>query len=51
MDDYPAADPMPDMDFEENHNELVDYLKNSREMRATARSSFKQAAFAGGAFL
>jgi hypothetical protein len=55
MDDYPAADPMPDLGdpmpdlgFDTQHHELVQFLTNSREMRETARHSFKQAAFAGG---
>lgn len=49
MDDYPAGDPIPDPSvFDIQHNELVDFLSNSREMRQTAKSSFKQAAYAGG---
>ena len=51
MDDYPAGDPIPDPNvFELQHNELVQFLTNSREMRRTAKSSFKQAAYAGGEF-
>jgi hypothetical protein len=52
MDDYPAGDPIPDpsiFGFHNQHNDLVEFLSNSREMRETARSSLKQAAFAGGA--
>ena len=49
MDDYPAGDPIPDPNvFQIQHKELVDFLSNSREMRQTAKSSFKQAAYAGG---
>lgn len=51
MDDYPAGDPIPDLgDVDSQHNELVDFLQNSREMRQTAKSSLKQAAYAGGMF-
>lgn len=52
MDDYPAAEPIPDpsvISFQ--HQELIDFLTNSRDMRETAKSSFKQAAYAGGAAL
>ena len=54
MDDYPAADPIPDLGDMDDigirsyHNDLVEFLTNSKEMRETARSSVKQAAFAGG---
>jgi len=50
MDDYPAGDPIPDVDggFRGQHNDLMEFLSNSREMRETARNSVKQAAFAGG---
>lgn len=52
MDDYPAGDPIPDPNvFQIQHKELVDYLSSSREMRQTAKSSFKQAAYAGGGAL
>ena len=56
MDDYPAADPMPDLGDMDDvgvrsyHNDLVEFLRNSKEMRETARSSVKQAAFAGGEY-
>lgn len=50
MDDYPAADPIPDPSGFQ-HSELVDFLMHSRDMRQTARSSMKQAAYAGGAAL
>jgi hypothetical protein len=49
MDDYPAADPIPDIGIQ--HDELIDYLTNSRDMRKTAKSSMKQAMYAGGAAL
>ena len=56
MDDYPAGDPIPDPNvFQIQHKELVDFLDcalgrspGHREMRQTAKSSFKQAAYAGG---
>ena len=54
MDDYPAADPFPDLDettLNAQHNELIQFLTNSREMRQTARSSLKQAAWAGSGAL
>jgi hypothetical protein len=52
MDDYPAADPIPDPSFIGiQHNELIDYLTNSVDMRKTAKSSMKQAMYAGGAAL
>lgn len=48
MDDYPAADPIPDPGIDDaRYNTLMDYLSNSNEMRATAKSSFKQALWAG----
>jgi hypothetical protein len=55
MDDYPAADPIPDPSLfdsslvDSQHSELIDFLTNSRDMRQSAKSSFKQAAYAGGA--
>jgi hypothetical protein len=52
MDDYPAADPIPDPNFINiQHNGLIEFLTNSRDMRQTAKSSMKQAAYAGGAAL
>jgi len=51
MDDYPAGDPIPDPNFETQHGELVDFLTNSREMRRTAKSGLKQAAYAGGTWV
>eukprot|EP00339_Tiarina_fusa_P024873 CAMPEP_0117037706 /NCGR_PEP_ID=MMETSP0472-20121206/26584_1 /TAXON_ID=693140 ORGANISM="Tiarina fusus, Strain LIS" /NCGR_SAMPLE_ID=MMETSP0472 /ASSEMBLY_ACC=CAM_ASM_000603 /LENGTH=150 /DNA_ID=CAMNT_0004747739 /DNA_START=74 /DNA_END=529 /DNA_ORIENTATION=- len=48
MDDYPAAEPIPDPDLVDGqHHELINFLTNSRDMRKAARSSVKQAAFAG----
>ena len=52
MDDYPAGDPIPDPNlYNVQHNELIDFLTNSRDMRQTAKSSMKQAAYAGGGAL
>lgn len=52
MDDYPAAEPIPDPNLvDAQHNELIDFLTNSREMRQTAKSSLKQAAYASGGAL
>jgi hypothetical protein len=48
MDDYPAADAIPDPSlYNTQHNELIDFLTNSGEMRQAAKSSLKQAAYAG----
>ena len=48
MDDYPASDPIPDPDIvDARYNTLMDYLSNSNEMREIAKSSFKQALWAG----
>jgi hypothetical protein len=50
MDGYPAAEPIPCPSLAGiQHNELIDFLTNSRDMRQTAKSSLKQAAYAGGA--
>lgn len=51
MDDYPAADPIPGPSHTVQHNELIDFLTNSGDMRKTAKSSMKQALYAGGAAL
>lgn len=49
MDDYPAADPIPDPvnGFDTRYGTLMEFLSSSREMRQTATSSFKQALWAG----
>lgn len=52
MDDYPAADPIPEPSLvDSQHQELIDFLSNSQDMRRAAKSSLKQAAYAGGAAL
>eukprot|EP00980_Cylindrotheca_fusiformis_P007241 scaffold1525_cov142-Cylindrotheca_fusiformis.AAC.41 len=52
MDDYPAADPIPDpSNTRMQHEELMDFLQNSSDMRKAAKSSMKQALYAGGAAL
>jgi hypothetical protein len=53
MDDYPVADPVPDPDIliDGQHHELINFLTNSRDMRQAARSSLKQAAYAGSGAL
>ena len=49
MDDYPAADPIPDPveGYDARYTTLMDFLSTSKEMKQTATSSFKQALFAG----
>jgi hypothetical protein len=51
MDDYPAADPIPepsgDIDIDGQYTTLMEYLSNSREMRHVAKSSFQQALWSG----
>ena len=50
MDDYPAEEPIPGPSLTDTqHNELINFLTNSRDMRQAAKSSLKQAAYAGGA--
>jgi len=52
MDDYyPAADPIPDPEFETRYTTLMDFLSTSSEMRQTASSSLKQAMWSGSATL
>lgn len=51
MDDYPAADPVPDPAISFQHGELVSFLMTSAEMRNTARSALKQSLWAGGGAL
>eukprot|EP00542_Grammatophora_oceanica_P012983 CAMPEP_0194029096 /NCGR_PEP_ID=MMETSP0009_2-20130614/2943_1 /TAXON_ID=210454 /ORGANISM="Grammatophora oceanica, Strain CCMP 410" /LENGTH=146 /DNA_ID=CAMNT_0038668691 /DNA_START=56 /DNA_END=496 /DNA_ORIENTATION=+ len=45
MDNYPDEEPLPNG---VQHGELVRFLTQSREMRQTAKSSLKQAMYAGG---
>ena len=51
MDDYPAADPIPDPvgeeAFDARYTTLMEFLSTSRAMRQTATSSFKQSVWAG----
>ena len=51
MDDYPAAEPIPEPSVSFQHGELVTFLTQSREMRVTARHAMKQALWAGGGAL
>lgn len=52
MDDYPAADPIPEPDiYAAQYTTLIDYLNNSHDMRQTAKGSMKQAAYAGAGAL
>jgi hypothetical protein len=46
MDDYPDRDVV-----DAQHNELISFLTKSKEMRQAARSSVKQAAYAGSGAL
>ena len=45
MDDYPAADDIPDLDTQ--HHELIEFLTNNHEMRKAAKHSLQQGLFAG----
>ncbi|VEU41614.1 unnamed protein product [Pseudo-nitzschia multistriata] len=51
MDDYPAADEIPDPigeeSFDRRYTTLMEFLSTSSEMRKTASSSFKQSLWAG----
>jgi hypothetical protein len=49
MDDYPAADPIPDPveGYDARYTTLMEFLSTSKEMKQTATSSFKQAMYAG----
>ena len=51
MDDYPAADPIPDPvgeeSFDARYTTLMEFLSTSRPMRETATSSFKQSLWVG----
>lgn len=52
MDDYPAADPIPNPSMvDSQHAELIDFLTTSREMRQTAKSAVKQSLYAAGGAL
>jgi len=49
MDDYPAADPIPDPDrVSFQHHELIEFLTDNSEMRKAAKNSLQQGLFAGG---
>ena len=49
MDDYPAADPVPDPTATEfQYRELMQFLTESREMRKAATGSVKQGICAAG---
>lgn len=49
MDDYPAADPIPNPSVEFSFQELMEFLKNNNDMRKTGKQSLKQGLMAGGA--
>mmetsp|Transcript_40357 Transcript_40357/g.40921 ORF Transcript_40357/g.40921 Transcript_40357/m.40921 type:complete len:154 (-) Transcript_40357:96-557(-) len=49
MDNYPAADPIPDPSMAVDYETLMDFLSTSKEMKQTATSSLKQALWAGSA--
>jgi hypothetical protein len=51
MDDYPAADPIPEPSVSWQHGELVAFLTESQDMRKTAKSALKQSLWAGGGAL
>lgn len=51
MDDYPAADPIPEPTVSFQHGELITFLTQNGEMRRTARSALKQSLWAGGGAL
>lgn len=48
MDDYPAADDIPDPAVEFQFQELTQFLTNNPEMRTTAKQSIQQGLYAGG---
>lgn len=48
MDDYPAADPIPDPSVEFSFRELMEFLTNNNDMRKTGKQSLKQGLMAGG---
>ena len=48
MDDYPAADPIPEPDiYAAQYTTIIEYMKESREMRAATKGSLKQGLWAG----
>ena len=48
MDDYPAAEPVPDMSrVNFQYTEIVSFLRDNDEMRKTARNALKQGLIAG----
>jgi hypothetical protein len=56
MDDYPAAEPIPEPYVSFQYGELMHFLTESQQMRRTARNAVKQSLWAaggalGGAFL
>ena len=48
MDDYPAAEPVPEPAVSFQHGELVSFLTQSQTMKRTARSALRQSLWAGG---
>lgn len=51
MDDYPAADPIPDPSVEFSFRELMEFLSTNNDMRTTAKQSLKHGLMAGGGAL
>lgn len=49
MDDYPASDPIPNMD--ESYSSLMDFLRHNDALRNTARNAMAQGAWSGGGAL
>ncbi len=48
MDDYPAAEPIPNPTVEFSFHELMEFLQNNQDMRQTGTQSLKQGLMAGG---
>lgn len=48
MDDYPAAEPIPNPSVEFSFQELMEFLQNNNDMRKTGKQSLKQGLMAGG---
>jgi len=48
MDDYPAADDVPNMDSQLQYRELMEFLTTNRDMRKAATGSVKQGLCAAG---
>ena len=46
MDDYPASEPIPDIEVQ--HHELLEFLMDNPSMRQAAKHSLQQGLWAGG---